>query len=142
MTDSVERTEAQEYQTSVISDLDNTGGLFRGLAAVLAFADEQGHDVHAAKDHMDDADIYLNEAFHAADTADADPDGVSDKVRNANVSMRRMRAELPEEVREMECPDYADTGAYDTVGDYAEYVAAFVGAIAQDTVEWSVAAEE
>lgn len=121
--DEDEPTRWEEAFSDVYAGLDSTGGTVNSLFDALDAAEEANIRVSDLRDRLEDADGYLDEAMAEMDGED-DPD--ADKVESLITSATDMVHDL---VREMDSvqesfhlPDDVDSGVYDTLGGYAEYV--------------------
>lgn len=123
MTTLEELPENQQLHSKVIGYLDSSGGISSTLANALHAAKEAGFDVHREEDLAATMDSCLQRAFEEAEEGpDADPEEVIDWVDGARQAASDLTRVLDDEKSEFVLPDHVDSGVYDTLGEWIEYV--------------------
>jgi endogenous inhibitor of DNA gyrase (YacG/DUF329 family) len=106
----------------VYGQLDSTGGLLDHLANALHAADLAGFHVESDEDRRADIDAYLDQAWDEIDGDDPEAEAVEEFARKAAQAASEFHRGLDEEVAEFTLPEHIDSGVYDTLGEFTEYI--------------------
>lgn len=128
--------EATAIHTTIISRLDNSGGLMDALSNALHAADEDGFFMESDRDRAASADAALQQAFEAAEDTDPDPEEVKTHVSDARTFITRLRQGLGHDVRPYPLPDRIDSGVYETLGGFVLYVEDYLTDLEKTAEQW------
>lgn len=134
----------EEHKFSdVYGSLDGTGGEMTALANAVHAAQEAGHHLETTEDRLSDANFQLQQAFDLMDEEDSDVDAgeVLDHIESAHSFMSDMHRGMPDAARDFEIPDHVDSGVYDTLARFADYVLRDITRVRIEAEEWAELAE-
>lgn len=115
-------TREQELFSDLYSHLDETGSTLNALANAIHAAGEAGHQTETLDDIRADIDNGVQQAFEEMGSDDPDPSEVLDWVDTAESASAKLLRAMDHDAKTFELPDHVDSGVYDTLGGYAEYV--------------------
>lgn len=133
-------TPADYWFSKVYGGLDGTGGTLNALANGFGAAEEAGFHIESDRDRFGDVENGLQRAFEEMDSDDPDPEEVLDWVDHAASAASETYRGMTDGLREYELPDYVDSGVYDTLGGYMEYVVRDLYGLREHAEQWAEAA--
>lgn len=145
-TPSRQRTHTDGQLRTRVAGLIETANGFEGLAdrlhKALRLAGEAGREVETAISQMQIMQTELDAATETVGTDESDPVAVYDHVASAYQAATALCRGLAGTLGGQRVPKHIDTGVYDTVGGYAQYVQQFLSMIVDRSREWIAAVEK
>lgn len=130
----------EELFSKVYGHIDSTSGMLTALSNALHAAGEISHPIESHDDRRSDIDNGLQRAMEEMDSDDPDPDEVLRWIGHAATAASEFYRRLTPGLKQFEIPDHVDTGVYNTLGGYAEYIRTDISHLRERAKRWSEAA--
>jgi hypothetical protein len=136
MTD--EPTRAEKLHSTLLGYVDGSAPMLDTAANLMEYADAEGYHVESSREKLADVDAHLDRAMEELDSDDHSAAEVCDYIRGARDAARKARQSMPVGAAEVEVPDHTDTGVYDTIGGWLEYVEQYITTMANYADEYTI----